>query len=91
MEKEEQMFALVEEFIGSGMSRAEFAKQHHVKVEKFDYWRKRYSSKKQAQPPVPPSSSQFIEIMAGSPKLKEQAQHPRIELELPTGITIRIF
>ena len=91
MKKEEQMFALVEEFIGSGLSRTEFAKQHHVKVEKFDYWRKRYSSKKHVQPPVPSSSSQFIEIMAGSPKLKEQVHHPRIELELSTGITVRIF
>lgn len=91
MKKEEQMFALIEKFTGSGLSRKEFAKQHHVKVEKFDYWRKRYSSKKQAQPPMPPSSSQFIEITTGSPQLEEKIRQPRIEMELSCGITLRIY
>ena len=91
MKKEEQMFALVEEFVGSGLSRKEFAKRHHVKVEKFDYWRKRYTSNKQAEPLMPPNRNQFVEIMAGAPQLKEQDRHPRIELELSSGITIRIY
>lgn len=47
MSKKEQMFALVEQWRESGLTRKSFANQHGFKSESFNYWWGEYNCRTQ--------------------------------------------
>jgi hypothetical protein len=86
MDKKSKMFSLVGQWRESGLSRMVFAKQHGIRATSFDYWcKKQYNEvvKNGAQPT-------FIELTsnAGAPEL---INRPQIELNLPSGLVIKIY
>jgi hypothetical protein len=98
MSKKEQMFALVEQWRESGMTRKSFAIQHGFKNESFNYWcKKQYNEVVKVDQPkkIPTQSSRaampdFVELTSGL-DMNAQGQPIRMELELPGGIHIKIY
>lgn len=95
--KKEEMFALVEQWRGSGMTRKSFANQHGFGSESFNYWcKKQYNEVVKAdRPAIAPCQSEsampgFIEL-ASCLDLNAQSQPIRMELELGGGIRIKIY
>jgi len=97
MSKKEDMFALVEQWRGSGLTRKSFANQHGLKSESFDYWCKRQYNEvvKADRPSTASRKSQsampgFIELTSGL-DMDTKSQPIRMELEFPDGIRIKIY
>lgn len=97
MSKKEEMFALVEQWRGSGLTRKSFANQHGLKRESFDYWcKKQYNEVIKADQPTTASRKSqsampgFIELTSGL-NMNAPSQPIRMELELPGGIRIKIY
>lgn len=97
MGKKEDMFALVEQWRGSGLTRRSFAQQHGILEPSFDYWcKKQYNEVvKAGRPTTAPRKSQsampgFIELTSGL-DMGTKKQPIRMELELPGGIRIKIY
>jgi hypothetical protein len=98
MSKKEQMFALVEQWRESGLTRKSFANQHGFGSESFNYWcKKQYNEVVKVDQPIriPPQPSQaamsgFVELASGL-DMDTQDQPIRMELELPGGIHIKIY
>jgi hypothetical protein len=97
MSKQEQMYALVGQWMESGLSRKVFADQHNITGKSFDYWcRKQFhevskpqslgttSCKLATKPPL------FVELTSDT-KVFQKSQPVRMELELPSGIRIKIY
>lgn len=98
MSKKEQMFALVEQWRESGLTRKSFANQHGFESESFNYWcKKQYNEVVKVDKPEKTTlqSSRaampgFVELASGL-DLNTQGQPIRMELELPGGIHIKIY
>ena len=97
MSKKEQMFALVEQWRESGLTRTSFANQHGFGSESFNYWcKKQYNEVVKPQSPIKPplqssvKSPDFIELASGL-DINPKSQPIRMELELPGGIHIKIY
>jgi hypothetical protein len=58
--KQEEMFTLVESWVNSGKTKAEFLKTSGISFSKFNYWIKRYRQNKQQD--SKPKESNFQEI-----------------------------
>ncbi|MBU1108602.1 MAG: hypothetical protein KKB51_18140 [Candidatus Riflebacteria bacterium] len=97
MSKKEQMFALVEQWRESGLTRKSFANQHGFESESFNYWcKKQYNEIVKADPPIKVSPKpraalpDFVEL-ASDLDMNTQNQPLRMELDLPGGIRIKIY
>ncbi len=97
MSKKEQMFALVEQWRESGLTRKSFANQHGFESESFNYWcKKQYKEVVKAGAPINISSKPrvglpgFVELASGL-DMNAQIQPMRMELELPGGLRIKIY
>jgi len=98
MSKKEKMFAMVEQWRESGMTRKSFAQQHGFKYESFNYWcKKQYNEVLKVDQPTKTSiqSSRatmpdFVELTSGL-EMNDQVQPIRMEIELPGGIHIKIY
>ena len=91
MDKREKMYLLVAQWRESGLTRKAFAQQHGLTDHTLEYW-----SRKQGNTIKEHTSTQpcFIEL---TPKpdskslVREDANHVKLELELPGGIRIKIY
>lgn len=87
MKLEEKMFALVEQWTASALSKSAFVKIHSISIHKFDYWRKKYDL--QHRPAVNMQKT-FIEIKPEG-TIQNKTNPVRLEFELPDGTIIRIY
>ena len=84
-EKKEKMFSMVEQWRKSGLTRNEFAIQNGIKSASFEYWcRKQFNEVVKVQKPT------FIEI-GYSQVLPVDKKDPRVELEFPSGLRLKIY
>ncbi len=97
MSKKEQMFALVEQWRESGLTRSVFVNQHGLGSQSFDYWcQKQYNevvkprSLVRTSPMSPSGPLRFVELTS-APSICPPSQQLRMELELPGGIHIKIY
>ncbi|MDP3642564.1 MAG: hypothetical protein Q8S54_05155 [Bacteroidota bacterium] len=97
MSKKEQMFALVEQWRESGLTRKSFANQHGFESESFNYWcKKQYNEVLKTDPPINISPNPqvslpgFVELTSGL-EVNAQIQPVRMELELTGGVRIKIY
>jgi hypothetical protein len=87
MDKKAEMFALVEQWRKSGITRNKFAEENNIEESSFYYWcKKQYNeiTKRTKQPT-------FIELKENKTVLPEQKKQALIEMELPNGINIKIY
>ena len=76
--RREAMYEMIRRYEGSGESQRSFCEKESVAGSTFTYWLRRY--REQAQEP----SGSFIAI-------KTVEREPRIELEYPGGLRVRIY
>lgn len=86
MERKEKMYSIVEEWNKSDLNRTEFVKAHGITESTLCTWRKRYENEKN-EGKLNPS---FIEITP-PPSEPTSELKPKIEIELPEGIRIKIY
>jgi len=97
MNKKEKMYALVEQWRGSGLTRSIFSQQQGIDNASFDYWCKKHynevikpqlPTKVSPKPAVKPLG--FVEFPSVNGFFPKD-QPVRMELELPGGIHIKIY
>jgi hypothetical protein len=90
MDKKEKMYALVEQWKGSGITRKKFASQHSVSEESFGYWCKKYENQPSSAYPSPVTPPAFVELsLEAGTEVK-----PRVlqaELEFAGGLRLKIY
>lgn len=77
MSTQEQMFALVDEYLQSGLSAKEFCLQKNIGLPKFNYWTRK---KRQLE-----SSSGFIKIVSD-----QKFSNIPVELIYPNGVRLQL-
>lgn len=93
MDRNEKMFWLVDMWKESGLTRKAFAQQHGITDSKLEYWCRKRDNKVPRTTVVAPD---FVELLAkqdpGS-KMGEKTTMamPKVELEFPGGIRIKIY
>jgi len=79
------MLSLVRQWEQSGMSQAEYVRQHQLKIHRFRYWVKKHRSSGQSDC----NSSGFIALTGTIPGLQISIQYPNgVEVGLPTGTPV---
>lgn len=87
MDRKDKMFALVELWNKSELSLTEFTVSHGISKTTFAGWRKRYSKER---PENGKNSLSFVEITP-QPNTVSNPVNPKIDIELPGGIHIKIY
>jgi hypothetical protein len=87
MDKKEMMFELVKQWRKSSVTRKVFASEHGITEASFDYWCSKHDIEHKLQVTQPG----FIEIASPKPITHEKLICPQIELELPSGLRIKIY
>ena len=93
MDKNEQMFRLVDQWKESGLTRKAFAEQHGITDSKLEYWCRKRDNK---VPRTTAVARDFVELLAKQDSKSDTAEKttmamPRVELELSGGISIKIY
>jgi hypothetical protein len=93
MDKNEQMFWLVDQWKESGLTRKVFAQQHGITDSKLEYWCRKRDNK---VPRTTAVARDFVELLAKQDSKSDTAEKttmamPRVELELSGGISIKIY
>ena len=87
--KRERMFTLVEKWKESGKTQKQFSREYGITYSKFLYWTRKYrQSSRNGNGFLP------LEVVASneeSPGSDEALQHPRVEVEFKSGLTLRIY
>jgi transposase-like protein len=87
MDKKAEMFALVEQWRKSGLTRAKFAQNKGIDENSFYYWcRKQYQETYKRT-----KEATFIELKENTTALQPQQKQALIELELPSGLKMKIY
>jgi transposase-like protein len=81
-DKTSRMLELIEQWLQSGQSQKEFARQQNVKLGTFAYWVKKY---KQHHQPM----NGFARIELGDTQLAPRLA--KLEIALADGMVVRIF
>ena len=81
-----QRLALVRSFPESGVSKAEFCKQHDLPMSTFDYWRRTV----QIEDAENMVDGHFVEVHVESARAEPDRQ-PTMEVELPYGVKLRFY
>lgn len=79
MRKADEMFPLVEEYLGGEQTKKVFCAEHGVSVPVFSYWMRRYRDEKTDR------SAAFVEIV---PPASEASV---VEISYPSGVRVRFF
>jgi len=94
MSKKEYMFDLIARWKLSGQTRAEFSRQNEISLKSFYYWCNRYYNETASLTNKQSTSKQisvdFVEIDLLSPSIKKE-RLAQIEMELPSGLRIKIY
>jgi len=88
MNRKDKMYAVVQAWNGSELTRAEFARQHGISVTTLDNWRARFAQSPESTAKNEPD---FIELHLSDTSQSEPAATPKVRLELPHGIVLKIY
>jgi len=81
--KTQSMFEIVEQWQQSGKSQSHFSSENGIRLHTLGYWVKKYRESQ--------DTNQGFASLAVSGEAKGQAADPRIEIELGSGLVIRIY
>ena len=84
--KKDKMYALVDQWKESGLTRSAFSRQFGICERTFYYW----CDKQSDRVSEPSGQPVFIEL-ASEASVSEKSACPRIEIELAEGVVIKIF
>lgn len=81
--KIQSMFELVEQWQQSGKSQSQFSSENGIRLHTLGYWVKKYRESQ--------DTHQGFASLTVSTEANGQAAHPRIEIELGSGVVVRIY
>ena len=81
--KTQSMFDLVEQWQQSGKSQSQFSSENGIRLHTLGYWVKKHRESQ--------DTHQGFASLTVSGEVKSQAAHPRIEIELGSGVVVRIY
>lgn len=84
--KQSIMFAYVEEWLKTNLTKKRFSEEHQLSPYSFQYWCKIY----QQTHCTSEEGSQFIEIKSAK-EVVDKLREVQMELTLPSGIQIKIY
>ena len=84
--KKDKMYALVDQWKESGLTRSAFSRQIGICERTFYYWCDKQSDQESESSGDP----EFIELASKS-SVSEKSVCPRIEIELTGGVVIKIY
>lgn len=87
MSRQEEMFALIETWRSSGMSKKSFAREHGIGWTSFRYWVQKYQEQRE-------TTAGFVRIpdlAAGSAIETAAGRDARIRLELADGTVVIVY
>jgi len=76
----EEMFPLVEAYLGSSATQKEFSTEHGMSLHVLNYWIAKYRRERA-------ESGAFVEIVPTT----EAVDRPLLEISYPTGVRLRVF
>lgn len=94
MKLQEKMFAMVEAWHKSGMTRQEFLTGKSVGLPKFDYWVNKYRKSLRPQPSALPSerlAEDFKSFVLQAEPHEPEPQSVSMNIETPEGVRITIY
>ena len=84
--KKDKMYALVDQWRESGLTRSAFSRQVGICERTFYYWCDKQSDRESESSGDP----EFIEL-GSKPSVREKRSCPRIEIELAGKVVIKIY
>ena len=81
--KTSAMFELVEQWYQSGKSQSQFSSENGIRLHTLGYWVKRYRESQ--------DTHQGFASLTVSGEAKTHSAQPRIEIELGSGVVVRIY
>ncbi|WP_430937380.1 IS66 family insertion sequence element accessory protein TnpA [Saccharicrinis sp. 156] len=91
MDKQEKMFLLVDQWRKSGMTRKAFAQEYGVTDSSLEYWCRKRDNKLGKRTAA---AGEFVEIIPNQDSESDVAKNKNtimVELELPSGIKLKIY
>lgn len=90
MKREKKMYALIQAWNESDLTRKEFAQQSGISVSTLDKWRVRFANEPATHAQTSDSKPEFIELQLPDTG-KNKNPTPKVRLELPHGIVLKIY
>lgn len=85
----EEMFALIETYLASGLSPKIFCEQHHLTLSTLQYWRRKYTTHMRQGDAPTSQDLQFIPLRARQRRLSVPAPAQWV-IEFPHGVIVRL-
>ena len=87
--KQDRMFALIKKWEESGKTKKQFSQENGIKYSTFLYWMKKYRESTSGRD----NGFLPLEVVASGENdpTMDQTNQPRVEVELSSGITLRIY
>ena len=79
-ETRQQMFAMIEQWLTSGLTQKAFCEQHSIRYYVFHYWYKRY---RMQQSGIQDNATSFVKLQVAKP-----SPSGAVEINFPGGIRI---
>jgi hypothetical protein len=86
MDKKTRMMQLARQWKESGLSRPAYAQQHGITIRSLEYWCRKQKKEQDRQSSAP----SFIELVSNA-SLSQAKRQAQIELELSSGLRIKIY
>lgn len=92
LEKQEHMFAIVEQYLQSNQAQREFCRSISIPLSTLQYWHKKYrlAKSKLSSPPSTTAKPSFIPMSISVPSLISGSLHPGVIIRYPNGVMVRI-
>ena len=88
----EQMFALVEKYLTSGLTQKAFCQQESITYSTFHWWVHQYRHRQRPQTKSKKSkASEFIALQPTFSKNSPVPSQPTCTIEYPSGIVVHLF
>jgi transposase-like protein len=82
----EEMLAVIENYLASGLTQKAFCKQHDLTLPTFQHWRRKFAQRQRETPTSP--GPEFIPLHARQRGLDAQAPAQWV-IEFPHGVIVR--
>ena len=81
--KTQSMFEIVEQWQQSGKSQSQFSSENGIRIHTLGYWVKKYRESQDLH--------QGFASLTVSEEAKSHSAQPRIEIDLGSGVVVRIY
>jgi len=89
-QKQQKMYALIQEYLASGMSQRKFCEDQSIPYSTFCWWLRKYRSHQSGTKPKEKAAQKFIPIHLSSPTDSLLGSQSSCVIEYPNGVTVRL-